>query len=224
LDEERQEFLSKLAEIEQDVRRRLAAARHAADRYERGLLTVQGNELPALVARALAELGFEVTEVDATVDDKAQLLEDVQIRDPDQPTWVALAEVRGYGGGAKTSDFQRIARFAHRYEKVTGDAPSARWYIVNHLLDRDPAFRSPILAGQEEDVAAFAEDHGLAIDTRQLFKLIMAVRANRADPLQVRQHLRDATGVARLPPSWDTPSRELPSDTSMPPTATTRDA
>jgi nitrogen fixation protein len=52
----------------------------------------------------------------------------------------------------------------------------------------------------------------------------MAVRADRADPLQVRQHLRGATGVLQLPPSWETPSRELPSDTSMPLTTTTREA
>lgn len=205
LDEERKQVLSGLFDRENDLHRQLAEAIHAADRYERGLLTLQGDGLPEVVARALRELGFEVTEMDAAVEDKAQLLEDLQVRDPASPGWVALVEVRGYAGGAKTSDFQRIARFANRFESLKGQPPDARWYIVNHLLGRDPALRERIFAGQEDDTAAFAEDHGLAIETRQLFKLLEVARSKRVAAQEIREHLRYATGVFAMPSGWCPP-------------------
>jgi len=74
----------------------LEDVRAAADNYELALLTAQGDPLVTSVIRALKELGFEVTDVDATVAAGGLRLEDLQVRDPSVPGWAALAEVKGY--------------------------------------------------------------------------------------------------------------------------------
>lgn len=113
----------------------------AADSGPRRMLTNQGTELVDAAAQAIRDLGFDVIDADRDLDsERGQKLEDLQIREPNREEWIAL-EVRGYKGGAKTSDFQRLARFAARYERETTVSPSRRWLIVNHLINEPPASR-----------------------------------------------------------------------------------
>ncbi|MGL5823436.1 MAG: hypothetical protein ACRCYU_01015 [Nocardioides sp.] len=152
----------------------------ASERAEVGprrLLTAQGEDLKNEVAEALRDLGYLVEDSDIESAKKGDLLEDLRIRDPNDTTWIALAEVRGYTGGAKLSDLQRIARFVSRYAAANSTLPSASWYIVNQFVSNDPAKRPTPLASNPEEVAEFAEGGGLVVDTRDLFQLRERVRA-----------------------------------------------
>jgi hypothetical protein len=172
-------------------------ARRAADLGARRLLTAQGDDLRDAVAESLRELGFRVQIMDE-VAVKGDLLEDLRVTDPATPGWTALAEVRGYKGGAQLHDLLRIGRFVTRYLRATGDEPSRRWYVVNGFLDRDPSEREEPLHSNQSEVATFADDRGSVIDTRVLFKLSQEVLGNRGDGASARAWLRQVVGVASL--------------------------
>jgi hypothetical protein len=176
------------------LRQRLADVRDAANQTERRLLTAQGEELKSETHSTLTELGFQVIDSDqARAAEGSRLLEDLEVRDG--PEWVAIAEVRGYGRGAKTSDFQRLARAARSFERRTGREPDARWYVVNHNLTKAPGDRRPVLAGSEPDVAEFQIDGGCVIDTRDLFRLRELVKSTKLSAERARQLLRECRGV-----------------------------
>jgi len=72
--------------------------------------------------------------------------------------------------------------------------PDAQWYIVNQFRDRDPGTRPEILRGQDADVDAFADDDGLVIDTRTLFRLRKDVAEGSLAAEEARATLRAARG------------------------------
>lgn len=199
LDTEKEDTLAAYAHRGTELEAELEAAQAAANGYERALLTGQGDDLVAAVRRAFEEFGFDVVDVDKAVARPDELLEDLQVRDPDSPDWIALVEVRGYAAGAKTSDLQRIGRFRNRWERNNGRPPSAAWYVVNHDLLDDPALRVPALTSNQDDVEAFGEDMGLVIDTVELVGWLE--RARMGDPSDVRARFRASTG--RLDPAFD---------------------
>jgi hypothetical protein len=121
-----------------------AQARH--DDEERILLTGQDNDLVDAVHSALERLGFDVKDIDKkrAEEDRERggmprpKLEDLQVSDPDT-SWQALAEVKGYVGGGKTTDFQKIGRFIGIYQSQNnGSLPDATWYVVNQFLRMPP--------------------------------------------------------------------------------------
>lgn len=89
-----------------------AQARH--DDEERLLVTGQDDELADAVHSALEGLGFDVEDIDKkrAEEDRERAgrprpkLEDLRVSDPDS-SWRALAEVKGYVGGGRTTDFKR---------------------------------------------------------------------------------------------------------------------
>ncbi|KRC65553.1 hypothetical protein ASE12_12790 [Aeromicrobium sp. Root236] len=165
-------YQARRAELEME---RLDAAKRA-ELGARRLLEAQGDTLKDEVAEAFREFGFTVEDADKEHAKKGDLLEDLRVLDPDDPDWVALVEVRGYSGGAKLSDLQRITRFATRFAAANRRVPSACWYVVNHFLGTDPGKRDEPLASNEEEVATFNEDGGLIIGTPELFVLRERVR------------------------------------------------
>jgi len=174
----------------------LSEAREAAEQGTRRLLDRQGDALSRAVAEALQSLGFEVKQMDPHAETiKAQKLEDLQVRVSGQEGWVALVEVRGHKGGAKTSDFQRIGRFVERYIKVEDAEPDRRWYIVNQFIERPPNDRPRPFEASPEDLASFAESGGLVIDTVDLFRLVRDVEANRISKVGARESLMEAVGL-----------------------------
>lgn len=175
------------------MRANVAELRTAVDNSERRLLTAQGDDLKDEVHAALTELGFQVIDSDKErAAEGSRLLEDLEVRDAD---WVAIAEVRGYSRGAKTSDFQRLARAARGFEQRTSREPDARWYVVNANLSQPPPERRAVLAGAEADVAEFAIDGGCVIDTRDLFRLRESVRLGGVTSEEARVALRTCRGI-----------------------------
>jgi hypothetical protein len=176
-----------------------AQARH--DDQERVLLTSQGEELVVAVRVALESLGFDVDDIDQkrAEEDRERggnprpKLEDLRVVDPDT-SWLALTEVKGYGGGGKTTDFQKIGRFIGIYQSQNnGSLPDATWYVVNQFLGTPPGTRPLLMENQAEDVTVFAETaNGVLVDTRDLFLLCQRVARDELTKDEARQMLMDA--------------------------------
>jgi hypothetical protein len=168
----------------------LEAARDVANSSVRELLTSQGDRLVNRVALSLSALGFKVTRQDelATEGDK---LEDLRVRDPDHPNWIALAEVRGYKGGAALNDLLRIERFVTRFVVETGATPSAAWYIVNHFADRDPGSRPRPLVSNPLEAKTFFDGGGLILNTVDLFRLLRQVEDGEISKEDAKSLIRE---------------------------------
>jgi hypothetical protein len=198
LDLERMRIAEKLNTRELELRSAQSAASSAADSGLRLLLTAQAEPLKKETIKALEELEFGVEDMDEKLPPGSPKVEDLRLTDPDELAWTNITEVRGYTAGAKVSDFQRIARFAGLYLQQTGAFPKSSWYLVNQFLDADPDTRQPPLLGAEDDVRVFAENGGLVIDTRELFRLVRGVQEERISPADARRMLRTATGVFKF--------------------------
>lgn len=198
----RTELEQRVAELTTEVEARELALTEARDRHnreERILLTGQGEELVDAVHDMLHRLDFDVVDVDkerAAEDLKSgstrPKLEDLRVTDP-ETSWRALAEVKGYVGGGKTSDFQKINRFVGIYQVQNGSPPDAVWYVVNQFLDRPPNQRPLLMGGQAEDVEVFAQTvNGVLVDTRDLFAVARLVAAGELTKAEARRMLMDA--------------------------------
>ena len=198
---ERQRLLTDLETRETALRSAEMAAIAAADAGPRRLLTAQGDKLVDAVTDALETLGYTVANIDNEEGATGQpKVEDLRLSDPDEPGRTNITEVRGYTGGAKVGDLQRLARFATLYLLRTGALPTTRWYVVNQFINTDPDTRRRPLAGSEDDLSVFAEDGGLVIDTRDLFHLARRVDDGGMSTAAARALLRRATGVLQMSP------------------------
>jgi hypothetical protein len=190
----------KIDDREMALQSELEQLEGSGDIVERRLLLAQGDDLKLGVIDALRELDFEVVDVDEESARPGDKVEDLHVKDDD---WIALAEVRGYGGsqGAKVSDLLRINRFVRRWERANRRSPDAVWYIVNQAIGVDPGARPRPLASNPDEVAEFQNDEGLVIDTRDLFRLQMAVRASELPLETARTTLKTSRGVWTFPGS-----------------------
>lgn len=192
LEAEREQVTRELDEQIDEVRAHLAATSAKAEAGWRRLLTAQGDELVDVVSAALEHLGFEVKPMDPEADPNNRL-EDLRLTDRDDDQWEALVEVRGYKGGAQLSDLARVTRFVRRYRDETDRWPPAVWYVVNQLAGRDPEARQPVLSSQPAELEEWADANGgLAVDTTDLFRLVVAVDEGKVSASEARQQLRDA--------------------------------
>jgi hypothetical protein len=184
-------ILAELEERQQQLEAEFADAKQSAETNERLLLTAQGDDLVNIVAGCLSELGFDVTKMDEIHTDER--LEDLRVISPGQG-WTALAEVKGYSGGAKSNDLLKFGRYWLRYFQEEGREPDTAWYIVNQFLENDPSTRRQILLGNEAALSTFDADYnGLSIDTANLFRLWMAVRDGRLPAEEARSSLIQAS-------------------------------
>jgi hypothetical protein len=197
LKERRANALRELEQEEETLANQLEAAADRANREDRAVLTTRARSLVEVVARFLRELGFEVEDVDEQRPE-GDLLEDLRVRANEDPNWIALVEVRAYGGGARARDFQRIGRFALRFALEHGVPPAARWYIVSQFVGQDPAIRPSPFSTNQEDLSTFAGDDGLVVDTSALFQLVMSVRSGQLDAQAARALLISQRGAFEL--------------------------
>lgn len=154
-------FLADKKEIES----RLSAAAEDAARYERALLTAQGDELAQAVAQALRDLGFNVRNMDEKWEPQRRR-EDYRITDPDQGDWIAVAESKGFTKGMKETGLVSLGRWVSMYAADERRLPSAQWYIANQNLREDPDVRPDPLATRSDVLKTFTESDGLVIDPR----------------------------------------------------------
>ncbi len=173
-----------------------AAIAKALDEAANGvmrLLRSDGDDLKAAVRDALEQLGFTVSDrdVDRPADAEGDV-HDLEVTDPDQPGWVAVCEVKGSTKGAKPVWLTMAERHAANYARSHDDQhPDAVWVVANANLNEPPDGRDILYADKPEELAYFADgNHGLVIDTRDLFQLVEHDTIDRAT---VRAALREAT-------------------------------
>jgi hypothetical protein len=174
---------------------RFREAREVARGGPLRLLTEQGEPLSAAVRDALREIGLVVRDMDEEHpgDD---LLEDLRASPLDRPEWVALVEVKGYTRSlGKAEDLLNLTgRFGRRFRTAEDRDPDAFWYVVNHEMGTDPAARSQILGGSDNEIDSFAAVGGLAIDTVDLFRLWRDVKSGDLPQADAQALLVGATG------------------------------
>lgn len=189
IDEQREAIVRAETEVQ--------TVREEADASVRLLLTGTGDELADVVQQTLELFGFQVINVDEARPENDPKREDLRASDG---TWTALCEVKGYTKGAKSSDLMKISQYATLYVKEIGNLPDATWYVANHNRNVDPSARGVLLAGFDDDIDVFAQQGGLAIDTRELFALRKAVEAGEMSADAAREWLMQARGRFEAPP------------------------
>lgn len=196
IQEQEERKLSAIAHFDQeiaDLSSELTKLAKNMNETRRRLITAQGDDLVSEVKAVFVDLGFGVTDVDAELDMSVPKREDLRLTDSKDPGWEAIVEVRGYQrSGGKTSDLQRLSRFAYLYEQEKGTGPSRRVYVINGQTELPPAQREVPLAAATEDLQEFATDGGVVISSLDLYKIANELHAlGRAD---VRASIRKATG------------------------------
>jgi hypothetical protein len=200
LEVERNAYVAESEQRERAFRDELRLAQDAAESGARRLLTAQGDDLVAAVTTALERLGFDVEDRDKLVQPGEPRLEDLRVTAPaDDPEWVALVEVKGRTGGAAVGDLLKIGRFVENFIETEGRRPSRRWYVVNQFIGQDPGSRQLILHGHDADLAVFARQDGMAMDTAQLFELVRSVEDGSTEAADARRHLMTQLGRYAAP-------------------------
>jgi len=195
---ERRRFIQMSDLREEELRSNLARASRQAEEGARRLITASGDDLVSEVVTALRTLGFRVENRDE-INPPGDRLEDLWITSPDNLEWIAIAEVRGYTGGAQISDVLRLTgRFSRRFAEVRGRPPSRMWYLVNQFIGRDPARREPVLAPNPIELAEFAGVGGMVMDTADLFKLLKQVISGNVSTGDARAMLMACNGRVHL--------------------------
>lgn len=173
------------------IEARLLQAATAAEEGPRRMLTAQSNELTDAVVKALTDLGFVTTDEDAERDGTGTAkAHDLNVVNPDRPSEVTIAEVKGTTRAALMQAQQHIVRYAARH----GHPPDRCWLIINHFISRPPDERPLLLQGADDDIAVFAESGGVLIDTRDLFRLVKRVSDGSLSPEKAREILASASG------------------------------
>lgn len=174
----------------------LLELREEVGESERLLLTGTDTPLVDVVHKTLEAFGFDVTDVDAGLAAGQAKKEDLRVADGD---WISLCEVKGYTKGAKLGDLGKLQGYATLFAAETGRPPEAMWYVVNHWRETDPSSRAKLLQGGEEYIETFAEQGGLVVDTRDLFRLRKAVEAGSINAEDVRESLKRSRGRFQAP-------------------------
>lgn len=155
----------------------LAVAKTNANKGQRRLITAQGSDLVEEVAKALEDIGFNVTDVDELIGKQGPKREDLRLGHSTKggEKWNAIVEIRGYArSGGTTADLLRLNRFSNLYEKETGQAADKRIYIVNGQLELLPPQRQKPLASATEDLEIFTDSDGILIWSLDLFRALKA--------------------------------------------------
>ncbi|MGO4454585.1 hypothetical protein [Arthrobacter sp. RAF14] len=184
------QFLSTLEGLEAA----LSDAREQASVGSRQLLVGQGDPLQDSVRDALRDLGFGVRDMDLEWPENERR-EDFRITDPSDPTWLVLGDATGVQGNAKGGKTAALQSYVTKYvyEEKPGRIPGM-WYLLNREISKDPAARSTIL--RSDEVAPFASENGLILDTTALYVLLRHGEEIPADKGAIREYLR--TSVGRL--------------------------
>ncbi|KQY41486.1 hypothetical protein [Cellulomonas sp. Root137] len=185
------------AELEADELRARGAVGTATRAAEQGiwkLVTAQGEDLVTAVVDAFQFLGFDIQDSDALVKPGSPRMEDLQVRQPSAPEWVALCEVKGYTKGASPKGvIQLTTRPVQAFVAANQRSPSALWFVANQWLE-EPPDRRPSLLGGDPVVDLIAGWGGAVIDTVDLLRALVNIQAGRATADEVALSLLDARG------------------------------
>ena len=176
----------------------LAAAGEQADTADRRCIWADGDELVAAVGRILEGLGFVVRDMDAEKRTGEPKREDLRLTLPDHSRWEAIAEVKAYMNGSRTSDTRQIREQRDRYIKEQGRPPELTLWIANPYRSiTDPSDRPAPDNNVAESAANIEAVH---VSTADLYRLWVLVQTGSLGQEEAVQHLINASpGLWSLP-------------------------
>ena len=186
----------------------------AAARAETGILRAlwsDGDDLVAAVEEILSGIGFRVRNMDKEKSRGERNLEDLRLTVPDDDEWEAIAEVKGYTNGTKTSDARQLREYRDLYRDENGRFPDMTLWITNPHRRRDPSSRpSPNVA--VDDSARIPD--AVHIQTVDLFPIWR-------DVAEGHMTSDDAISLIRstLPGAWTNPTSDTEQQPPDKPTA-----
>lgn len=209
VEREREAALALLDQRKQDADLAVTQADRIAAEGVARLLTDDGEGLVEAVADTLRSWGFDAEDMDA-VHPAGDRREDLRLRDPENPSWECLVEIKGYQAGARVNDLARVLRWETRYAADhRGRLPAALWHVVNHFRTTDPSAR-PKAIPNDDDLGNLYAAGGVLLDTRDLFRAWCRVQSGDLTLEAVRGSLIAARQERWTPPPvWD-PSGSSP--------------
>jgi hypothetical protein len=178
------ETLSRLKEISEQIE-------SERERYAWlvGLLVSTGDQFAADGAQALRFLGFDVEEVDNTLNAGERRREDYRIRDK-VTGYFAIGEAKttGKGRGASEDFITKTQTHQARYARENNQAPPPALLIVNYAIDLDPTQR--IGRFYQPEVEERLSDNAItAISSVALFILCQALLSGQLSQEKIRRFL-----------------------------------
>lgn len=174
---------------------------HSAATDPKALLSGQDDDLQQAALSALQSLGFAVEDMDLVWDPRERR-EDFRITDPDEPGWVAIADVTGVAKGAPGSKIATVLGYILKYtiEEKPARSPSL-WVIVNQLFHRDPLTRGDLY--RADDIRTIESHEGIAFDTSALYLLSQSIEAGSERASRCRAWLRASRGQVTVQAAKD---------------------
>ena len=174
------------ADIEQ-LKADLKSETKTADAGIRRVLWAHGDDLVEGVGELLTQCGFRVEYMDAQLERRDALCEDLRLTAADRPGWEAIAEVKAYVRGAQGGDTRQIREQRDNYAREKkGKFPDSTLWIANPYRLQDPSTR-PAPAKQARDAAERIGATYLAVP--DLYRLWLLVAKGRLSPSRARQQL-----------------------------------
>lgn len=196
-----QEDIDRLQDEHLDLEAQLIAAGERADAGKRRCLWADGDDLVDAVEDVLEELGFSVRNMDAEMQPGEPKREDLRLTIADRDGWEAIAEVKGYPAGTKTSDARQVREYRDLYIAEEGRAPDLTLWIANTYKSvEDPSARPRPSSDVGQRSALVDAVHVLAAD---LYRLWALVQEGRLEQSQAIRCLIDAPPGLWLPPTLD---------------------
>lgn len=196
--EERARETARLLAEEDRIELELAAARANADRTERLLLTAQGDELVAAVARAFAAIGFDVQDMDAAKGAGEARLEDLRLRLRGRNGWEAIVEVKGHEKrGLRLADLNQARRPRDRYRDENDRWPDLVMVVHNGSAASAPDLRPRPFETSAADARSLEQEgYWLVVPTTDLYRLLRDAPARGQAAVEL---LADTRGVFSYP-------------------------
>lgn len=188
-----------LAESDRQIRENEQALEASLDAANGGvlrILTSQGEPLVDAVTDVLTQFGFTVQNMDPIhVARHGTKFEDLQVRDSDDPDWVAIVEVKGFSKGVKVNEIAKVTqRPVVQFLKDNNKSPSAVWAIANHDMALDPQHRGSFVGNPDVDLHNFENvDGGACFDTRDIYRLWRTVESGEMTAKAARTTLKSAS-------------------------------
>ena len=167
----------------------MASASEQADIGIRRCIWDGGEELVDAVAQILQDLGFVVRHMDPEKEQGEPKREDLRLTHADLDNWEAMAEVKGYPNGTKTSDSRQIREHRDRYREEEGQLPDLTLWISNTYRLMDASSRPAPDRNVDDAAAGIGATHVLTTD---LYRLWMLVKSGDLEPPQAAQQLAGA--------------------------------
>ena len=185
------EEMERLGADQAQIEAELAAAGEEADAGVRQCIWADGEALVDAVQHILEELGFVVRDMDAEKSEGEPKREDLRLTIPDRAGWEAIAEVKGYLNGTRTSDARQIREHRDHYIAEQGRPPDLTLWIANPYRSiADPADRPAPDNHVGKSAANIEAVHVSATDLYRLWALVQTGRLGRQEALQ---HMADSS-------------------------------